>query len=361
VTDTLTASAATSRSATSNPSIALTPADRRRRRRRLTAGLVGLLIVLFAVSMLSIAYGSNPIPFRTVIRAITDFDGSNDHLIVRSLRVPRTLVGLMVGLCLGLSGAVMQGLTRNPLADPGLLGVDAGAALFVVIGIHLFGIATLNGYVWFSFAGAAAASVLVYALGSAGRTGATPVKIALAGAALSALLQSFTSAILLTDTQTLDQYRFWAVGSISGRDGDIARQVAPFVIVAVVVSLVSWRALDTLALGDDVARSLGASLVRNRGLCALAVVLTAGTATAACGPIAFVGLVVPHMARRFTGPEHRWLLPYSAVMAAILLLGSDVIGRVIDRPAEVQVGIVTALVGAPFFVFLARRTRLTQL
>jgi iron complex transport system permease protein len=329
MTVTLTAPASTS-TPIADPATTLTPADRRRRRRRLAAGLIGLSVALFAVSMLSIAYGSNPIPFGTVVRAITDFDGSNDHLIVRSLRVPRTLVGVMVGLCLGLSGAVMQGLTRNPLADPGLLGVDAGAALFVVIGIHLFGIATLNGYVWFSFAGAA-------------------------------LLQSFTSAILLTDAQTLDQYRFWAVGSISGRDGDIARQVAPFVVVAIVVSLVSWRALDTLALGDDVARSLGASLVRNRGLCALAVVLTAGTATAACGPIAFVGLVVPHMARRFTGPEHRWLLPYSAVMAAILLLGSDVIGRVIDRPAEVQVGIVTALVGAPFFVFLARRTRLTQL
>jgi iron complex transport system permease protein len=349
------------RAATAVAAVPTTNARRRRRRVLLLLGLVGLTVVLAAVSLLSVAYGSNPIPLRTVIRAFTAYDGSNEHLIVRSLRVPRTLVGLMVGVCLGLSGAVMQGLTRNPLADPGLLGVDAGAALFVVVGIYLFDVRTLNGYVWYSFAGAAAASVVVYALGSAGRTGATPVKIALAGAALSALLGSFTSAILLLDTDTLDQYRFWAVGSIAGRDGDIARQVVPFVLVAVVLGLASWRALDTLALGDDVARSLGASLVRSRSLCALAVVATAGIATAACGPISFVGLVVPHMVRRFTGPEHRWLLPYSAMVGAILLLGSDIIGRVIARPAEVQVGIVTALVGAPFFIYLARRTRLAAL
>lgn len=334
---------------------------RARRRTLLVLGLVGSLVALAAVCLLSVAYGSKSISLGTVFDSFTDFDGSSEHLIVRSLRVPRTLVGLMVGACLGLAGAVMQGLTRNPLADPGILGVDAGAALFVVIGIHVFGISTLNGYVWFSFAGAAAASVVVYALGSAGRTGATPVKIALAGAALSALLGSFTSAILLFDTETLDQYRFWAVGSISGRDGDLARQVAPFVIVAVVVALACSRRLDTLGLGDDVARSLGAPVGRSRAWCALAVVLTAGTATAACGPIAFVGLVIPHMVRRFTGPEHRWLLPYSMVLAPILLLSGDIVGRVIARPGEVQVGIVTALVGAPFFVYLARRTKLSQL
>ena len=267
----------------------------------------------------------------------------------------------MVGACLGLSGAIMQGLTRNPLADPGILGVNAGAALAVVIAIYVFDAGSLLGYVWFSFAGALVASLIVYGLGSGGRTGATPVKIALAGAAVSALLGSFTSAILLLDTATLDQFRFWSVGSIAGRDGDIARQVAPFVVVAVALSLCTWRALDTLALGDDVARSLGASVGRARALCGIAIVLTAGTATAACGPIAFVGLVIPHMVRKFTGPAHRWLLPYSMILAPILLLGSDIIGRVIARPSEVQVGIVTALVGAPFFVVVARRTRLTQL
>jgi iron complex transport system permease protein len=338
--------------------VAVPPA---RRRLLLIGGLVVAVIALSIVTLLSVAYGSKPIPIGTVFGAFTDFDGSNEHLIVRSLRVPRTSVGLMVGACLGLSGAIMQGLTRNPLADPGILGVDAGAALAVVIAIYVFDVGSLLGYVWFSYAGALVASLVVYGLGSAGRSGATPVKIALAGAALSALLGSFTSAILLLDTETLDQFRFWAVGSIAGRDGDIARQVGPFVVVAVVASLGTWRALDTLALGDDVARSLGASVGRSRALCAIAIVLTAGTATAACGPIGFVGLVVPHMCRKFTGPAHRWLLPYSMVVAPILLLASDVAGRVIARPSEVQVGIVTALVGAPFFVVIARRTRLAQL
>jgi iron-siderophore transport system permease protein len=339
-----------------------TQGDRRvRRRLLLVAGLVLSVVVLSIVTVLSIAYGSKPIAIGTVFRAFTDFDGSNEHLIVRSLRVPRTAVGLMAGACLGLSGAIMQGLTRNPLADPGILGVDAGAALAVVVAIHVFDVGSLLGYVWFSYAGALVASLVVYGLGSAGRTGATPVKIALAGAALSALVGSFTSAILLIDTETLDQFRFWAVGSIAGRDGDIARQVAPFAIVAVVLSLCTWRALDTFALGDDMARSLGASVGRNRALCAIAIVMTAGTATAACGPIGFVGLVIPHMVRKFTGPAHRWLLPYSMILAPILLLASDIVGRVIARPSEVQVGIVTALVGAPFFVVIARRTRLAQL
>ncbi len=220
------------------------------------------------VTLLSIAYGSKPIPIGTVFEAFTEFDGSNDQLIVRSLRVPRTVIGLMVGACLGLSGAIMQGLTRNPLADPGILGVNAGAALAVVIAIYVFDVGSLLGYVWFSFAGALVASVIVYGLGSGGRTGATPVKIALAGAAVSALLGSFTSAILLLDTETLDQFRFWSVGSIAGRDGDIARQVAPFVVVAVALSLCTWRALDTLALGDDVARSLGASVGTQPARCA---------------------------------------------------------------------------------------------
>jgi iron complex transport system permease protein len=312
--------------------------------------------------MMSIAYGSKSIPFRTVLGAFEDYDPtSNDHLIIRTLRVPRTAVGLMAGCCLGLSGAVMQGLSRNPLADPGILGVHAGASLFVVIGIYLFHVTSLQGYVWFAFAGAFVASLIVYVLGSAGRSGATPVKIALAGAALTALLGSFTSAVLVLDASTLDQFRFWAVGSIAGRTGEVARQVLPFALAAVAVALLSARTLNTLALGDDTATSLGVRLGWSRALCALAIVLTAGTATAVAGPIGFVGLTIPHVVRWFTGPDHRWLLPYCAILGPILLLGSDIVGRVVDRPAEVQVGIVTAVVGAPFFIVLVRRTRLSQL
>ena len=337
-------------------------AARRRRRLLLSLGLIGALGALFMILLMSVAYGSKQIPFGRVIDSFTDYDTTlNDHLIIRTLRIPRTAVGLMAGVCLGLSGAVMQGLTRNPLADPGLLGVDAGASLFVVLGIALFDVTDLYSYVWFAFAGAFAASVLVYLLGSAGRSGATPVKIALAGAALTALLGSFTQAILVLDASTLDQFRFWAVGSIAGRTTELAWQMLPFAIAATLASLCCARTLNSLALGDDTAKSLGISLGKSRALCAVAIVLTAGTATAAAGPIGFVGLTIPHVVRRFTGPDHRWLLPYCAVLGPILLLGSDIIGRVVDRPAEVQVGIVTALVGAPFFVYLVRRTKLAQL
>ena len=337
------------------------PVRRSVERRPLILGLAASTILLAALCFVSIAYGSKALPFGRVIRAFTDFNGSNDHLIVRTLRVPRTAVGLMVGVCLGLSGAIMQGLTRNPLADPGILGIEAGASLFVVIGIFVFHIGSLAGYAWFAFAGALIASMIVYGLGSTGRTGATPIKIALAGAALGALLSSFTSSILLGDARSLDQFRFWAVGSIGGRTNEIARNLAPFAIVAISVSLLCARTLNTLALGDDTARSLGAKLARSRAACMLAIVLTAGTATAAAGPIGFVGLTIPHVARKFTGPDHRWLLPYCAVFGPILLLGSDVIGRLVARPAEIQVGIVTAVVGAPFFVMLVRRSRLAQL
>jgi iron complex transport system permease protein len=255
----------------------------------------------------------------------------------------------------------MQGVARNPLADPGILGVSAGASLFVVLAIYWFGVGTLTGYVWFSFLGAAVAAVVVYAIGATGREGATPVKLALAGAAVSALLASVTTAILLIDLATLDQFRFWAVGSLAGRDVVIAWQITPFVLVGAVMALASGRVLNALALGDDVARSLGQRVGTARAFAATTVVLLVGVATAAAGPIGFVGLTVPHVARVITGPDHRWVLPYSAVLAPVLLLGSDVIGRVVARPGEVQVGIVTALVGAPFFVALVRRRKMAEL
>lgn len=333
--------------------------------RRSSGRLVGLalaLIVLVVVALVSIAVGSRPIALGVVVDALFDFDASSDeHLIVRTLRVPRTVVGLLVGVALGLSGAVMQGVARNPLADPGILGVNAGAALAVVVGIFVFGIGSLIGYVWFAFAGAAIASVVVYGLGSLGREGATPVKLALAGAAVTAFLGSITTAILLVDIATLDQFRFWAVGSIAGRDGDVAAQVAPFIVFGSLMALAAGPALNALALGDDVATSLGQRVGWSRAFSAVAVVLLVGAAVAAAGPIGFVGLTVPHVARALTGPDYRWVLPYSMVLAPILLLGSDVIGRIVTRPGELQVGIVTALVGAPFFVVLVRRRKLADL
>ena len=314
------------------------------------------------VALCSVAYGSKPVAFGTVLDALFDFDASlNDHLIIRSLRIPRTEVGLLAGMALGLSGAVMQGVARNPLADPGILGVNAGAALFVVVAIYSFGITSVLGYVWFAFAGAAASAVVVYVLGALGREGATPVKLALAGAAVTALLGSVTTAILLLDVATLDQFRFWAVGSLAGRDTSIVAQLAPFIAVGAAMALASGRVLNALALGDDVARSLGQKVALAWTCSALSVVLLVGAATAAAGPIGFVGLTVPHVARAVTGPDHRWVLPYSAVLAPVLLLGSDIVGRVVARPGELQVGIVTALVGAPFFVALVRRRKLASL
>jgi iron complex transport system permease protein len=316
---------------------------------------------LVLATLFSLAVGSKPIPLGTVIRAFVEFDGSNDHLVIRELRLPRTMVGALVGAALGMAGALMQAITRNPLADPGLLGVNAGAALAVVLGIAVFGMGSLTAYVWLAFVGAAITAVAVYSLGSIGRGGATPVRLALAGAALSALLGSFTSALVLLDRQTLDQFRFWAVGSLSGRDQAILVQVLPFIAVGLVVGLACARPLNALGLGEDAARALGTSVGWTRAATALAVTLLCGAATAACGPIGFIGLVVPLAARVITGPDQRWLLPYSAVLGPVVLLACDIVGRIIARPSEVQVGIMTAALGGPAFVFLVRRVRMAQL
>ncbi|MET3962586.1 iron complex transport system permease protein [Marmoricola sp. OAE513] len=325
-------------------------------------GLGLLLVALAVVALASIRYGSRPLSLEAVFDAFTSFDRDlTDHLVVRDQRVPRTLVGLLVGVALGLSGAVMQGVARNPLADPGILGVSAGSALFVVVAIYVFGVTGLLGYVWWAFAGAAVASVAVYALGALGREGATPIKLALAGTAVTALCQSVTSAVLVVDVNTLNQFRFWEAGSLAGRTSEIAGQMAPFIILGSGMALAAGPSLNALALGDDVARSLGQRVHLARGFAAVSVVLLVGAATAAAGPIVFVGLVVPHVARAITGPDYRWVLPYSGVLAAILLLAADVVGRVVDRPGEVQVGLITALVGAPFFIALVRRRKLAEL
>lgn len=325
-------------------------------------GLLLALVVLAVVGLCSVAYGARSIPLETVWEAFWDYDLSQqDHHVVRELRLPRTLIGIGVGGALGLAGAVMQGLTRNPLADPGFLGVEAGAALAIVVAIFAFGIGSLSGYVWFALVGAAVGSVAVYVLGSIGAGGATPVKLVLAGAAVSVLLMSLTHAIVLTDTRTLDHYRLWVVGSLAGRDATIAAQVWPFLVVGALLALGSARALNAMALGEEMARGLGQRIQVARVFGALAVVVLCGAATAAAGPIVFVGLAVPHIARAICGPDYRWVLPWSLLLAPILLLGADVVGRLVDRPAEVQVGVVTAVLGTPVFVLLVRRRDLAEL
>jgi iron complex transport system permease protein len=306
--------------------------------------------------------GTRRIPLENVVEALTAFDQDNiEHVIVTDLRGPRTLVGLMVGVSLGLAGAAMQGISRNPLGDPAILGLNAGASLAVVIAISFLGATSLLGYVWFAFVGAAAAGVIVYLLSSIGRHGATPVKLALAGAAMTALLASLVTLIQLTDVNALNALRFWVVGSLAGRDIEIASQVWPFVLIGMIMALATARMLNALALGDDVARSLGQNVARARAFTAGAVIVLTGAAVAAAGPIAFIGLTIPHIARAVVGPDYRWVLPYSAVMGPILLLSADVIGRIIVRPSELQVGIMTVLIGAPFFIALVRRRRMSEL
>jgi ABC-type Fe3+-siderophore transport system permease subunit len=327
--------------------------------RRVPARLTGLLLLLLLVVVAagaSLAIGTRSIGLGEVWRALLDPSlGTEEAAIVRGLRAPRTAIGLLAGLALGTAGALMQGHTRNPLGDPGLLGVTAGASLAVVLAISVFGVGTPAGYVWFAFAGALAGTVLVFAIGSVGRGGGTPVTLALAGAALSALLFAVVRTILVSDQQTLDSFRFWVVGSLAGRGADVAWQVAPFVAAGLVLATVNAPALNLLSLGDDVARGLGQRIWPARAVGLAAITLLAGAATAACGPIAFVGLVVPHVVRAVTGPDHRWLIPCSGLLGAVLLLGADVVGRVVARPGELQVGIVLALIGAPFFIALVRR------
>lgn len=318
-------------------------------------------LVLAVACLASLAVGARPIPAATLIDALTQFDPANgDHAVVLS-RVPRTVIALLAGAALGLAGAAMQGVARNPLADPGILGVNSGAALAVVTGIFVFGVTDFTGYIWFAFAGATAAAVLVYAIASLGRDGATPVKLALAGAALSAGMVSLLNAVLVSSQETFDTFRFWQVGSVAGRGWDVIVPVLPFLAFGLLLTLLTGKVLNSLSLGDDIARGLGQNVAVARALTALGVVVLCGAATAAAGPIGFVGLVIPHVVRAFTGPDYRWILPFSMVLAPVLLLVADIIGRVILPPGEVQVGIVTAIVGAPVFIWLVRRRKMAEL
>ncbi|AOY73814.1 FecCD family ABC transporter permease [Paenarthrobacter ureafaciens] len=320
-----------------------------------TALLLLAVVVLAAACAASLAIGARGLPLSTIWEAVTTFNPQDgDHAVVIA-RIPRTVLGLLAGAALGLAGAAMQGVARNPLADPGILGLNAGAALAVVVGIYVFGITSLTGYIWFAFVGAAAAAVVVYAIASRGRDGATPVKLALAGAALSAGLFSLMNVILVSSQDTLDRFRFWQVGSIGGRDWSVLLPALPFLLIGALVVVAGGRVLNGLALGDDVARGLGQNVGLSRGIIGLGIVLLCGSATALAGPIGFLGLVVPHAIRSLTGPDYRWILPFCMVSAPILLIAADVIGRVILLPGEVPAGIMTALVGAPVFVWLIRR------
>ncbi|MDQ0682877.1 iron complex transport system permease protein [Streptomyces sp. B4I13] len=334
------------------------PAPPSRRAALRAVGLLAALVLLLLVAVASIAVGAKELSVAQVWHGLFADSGTYADVVVDE-RLSRTVLGLLVGAALGLSGAVLQALTRNPLADPGLLGINAGASAAVVTAITFFGVTSLSGYVWFAFFGAAAVGALVWFLG--GSRGATPVRLALAGTAISAALYGYLQAVMIMDDAALARMRFWTVGSLSSATEGTVRQVLPFLVVGTLLAFVLARPLNAVAMGDDTARALGADLTRTRALSMLAATVLSGAATAACGPIVFVGLMVPHVVRSFTGPDLRWIMPYAAVLSPVLLLGSDVVGRVVARPSEVQVGIVTAIIGGPVFIFLVRRRRTAQL
>ncbi|AGZ42992.1 FecCD family ABC transporter permease [Actinoplanes friuliensis] len=330
------------------------------RTRRRWIGLGIGVVVLVAAVALSIAIGSRTIGLGTVWRVLWHEDGSAESVIVHQLRLPRTLLGIGVGAALGLAGTVMQALTRNPLAEPGLLGVNLGAATAVVLAIAFLGVTSATGYVWFAFAGAAITSAAVFALGGSGKA-PTPERQVLAGVSLTSVLGAIVWAVLVTRREAFDRYRHWDVGSLSDRETATILQVMPFLLAGIVLALVLGRQLNALSMGDDSATSLGAHPGRIRALGILTVTLLCGAATAASGPIWFLGLAVPYAARMIVGSDHRWILTYALVLGPALLLGSDVLGRVLVAPAELPVGVVTAFLGAPLFIALCRRRRLSVL
>ncbi|MEM6432060.1 MAG: iron ABC transporter permease [Deinococcota bacterium] len=317
-------------------------------------GLVLVLGLLVASLAISITLGAADISVDAVYTSLFRFDGSFEHLIIRTVRLPRVLAGAVVGAALAVSGAIMQGLTRNPLASPGILGINAGAAFAVVLAVLILGSPPLATYALFAFIGAAVAAVLVYTLGSIGRGGPTPLKLTLAGAVFTAFMSSFTSAILIMDQDTLDQVRFWTAGSLAGRDMALLARTTPYVAVGLVIALLMGRQITTLSLGDDVAVGLGQNTTWIKLIAAFAVVLLAGGAVALAGPIGFVGLVIPHVVRFTVSVDYRWILPYAALAGGLLVTIADIAARIIIRPQELPVGVMMALVGAPFFIYLAR-------
>jgi iron complex transport system permease protein len=332
-------------------------------RRPARVRLLWLLVtvaVLAAFMAASVAFGSRSVGWPDIWAALGGADDTLERAAVAK-RIPRTLLAVVIGAALGLSGAVMQGVTRNPLADPGILGVNMGASLSVVTAVAFFGLTSPTGYIWVAMAGAAGTAVFVYTVGSLGRGGATPFKVALAGAATSAAFASLVSAVVLPRNDIAGGFRLWQVGGVGGGSYERIGQVLPFLAAGFVLCMLCARPLNSLALGDEIAAGLGERVALIRATAALGAVVLCGASTAVAGPIAFVGLVVPHACRLLVGVDHRWLLPFSALTGAALLTFADVAGRVVARPSDIEVGIVTALIGAPFFIHIVRRQKVREL
>ncbi|MEI5673256.1 MULTISPECIES: FecCD family ABC transporter permease [unclassified Nocardioides] len=325
-----------------------------------TLWVLATVVALGLAVVASVAFGARVVGWDDVLSGLGGATDTVGEAAVNR-RLPRTLLAILVGAALGLAGAVMQGVTRNPLADPGILGVTTGASLAVVTGIVFFELSSPRSFIWVAIAGAALSAAFVYSIGSLGRGGATPLKLALAGAATSAAFSSLVSAILLPRVDVMNTFRFWQIGGVGGATYSRMWQVLPFLAIGALLCLATARGLNSLALGDDVAAGLGQKVGLTRLLAAVGAVTLCGAATAVAGPIAFVGLVVPHLCRLVIGIDHRWLLPLSALMGAALLTAADVVGRVVARPEEIDVGIVTAFLGAPVFIYIVRRQKVRAL
>lgn len=327
-----------------------------KRSKKLLLVMISLLSLSLCV-LLSLAFGARFISFNEVLDTLIHSRMTTINEIVVHERIPRTVFGIIAGSALGVSGALMQAITRNPIADPSILGVNTGATLFVVGGIAFFGISSPEEYIFIALIGAAITTVFVYGIGSLGPGGATPIKLVLAGAATSAALSSLVSAIIMPREQVMNAVRFWQVGSISGATWEGIFSILPFLVIGLILGLIATPALDALAMGDDIATGLGVRVGVVRLIGALAGVLLCGATTALAGPIGFVGLMVPHTMRLILGPNLRWIVPMSALGGAILLTLSDVMGRLIGSPGELEAGIVTAFIGAPILIIIAMRAK----
>lgn len=318
-------------------------------------GLLLGLIVLAAAMLASVLWGVVDTSWSTLVDSFAHFNGSQEHIIIRDVRIPRALIAAAIGGSLGLAGTLMQVLMKNPLADPGIFGLNAGAAFFVVVGMTVFSISSLGELTWVAFFGAAVSGGIVYGLGSMGRDGLTPLKLTLAGAAMMALFSSLMHGLLIVNQRAMEDVLFWLAGSVAGRKLELLTNLLPYLVVGWVGSFLIAGQLNTLNLGEDVAKSLGQKTVVVKLLAAVFVVLLAGGSVAVTGPVGFIGLVIPHLARSIVGRDLRWGMAYAMLLGALILVIADLMARFVAMPKEVPVGVMTAVIGVPFFIYVARK------
>jgi iron complex transport system permease protein len=319
------------------------------------AGLLVGVALLLLLMCGSLIFGYANTNWKMAYDAFTSFDGSNEHIIIHNVRLPRALIGAVVGASLAIAGAIMQALTKNPLASPSVFGINAGAGFFVVVAVSLFYVDSLQAYTWIAFAGAAITAFTVYFIGSFGREGLTPMKLTLAGAAMAALFSSLTQGLLVVNEAALDQVLFWLAGSVQGRKMESLFTVLPYVVPAIVISMIMSQKINILTMGEDVAKGLGLRTGFVKLSAALIVIVLGGGSVAVAGPIAFIGIVIPHFARFLVGNDYRWIIPYCAILGGALLVFADILARYVIMPEEVPVGVMTAFIGTPFFIYIARR------